>query len=592
MSRFYISKVTAYKQDNEKASVQLKDGVNIIYGPSNTGKTLIIKYINFLFGAKDNPDSDMQIDRVSIDIKTELGSSAIISRKFDENKIYVSDCSIEGIKEGEYSIQGKNSISNVYLSLIGIKSPVNIFSTQDYTSRQTLTWNSLKNFFFLSESNVANESIYYANSNFHNPTAELGCLQFLINGIERKLPEEYEDSEKQSIKKAALIEYIKQELDDLEERKKDLVKGSLEINGTELEIIIKEKNQLLTEATANLNKLLSDDSNFGREYSSVQEEIYELELLLDRLYELETQYNSDIERLNFIIDGEKIRKTIPQNTKCPYCENILQPKTRKTYILAETKELAKIQNNLQELRETINYNEGQKSVLYLQLENINSRRAEISQRITEIKSEIQGIVQSVSELKNLLKLSSDIEAIDNMKEKHQEKLKSLESMIVTKHSVSFAIKSEFEEEFFSNIEKFMNDIIKKTDFESYESIKIDKKTFDLVINDSKQKKNQGKGYRAFLNSLYANALTYYLACNGKYSPGLLLLDSPLLTLKEEERDLDSSDSMKKELMRSFIDYSDSRQIIIVENEIPDIDYSNVNLIEFTKKQDKGRYGFI
>lgn len=70
------------------------------------------------------------------------------------------------------------------------------------------------------------------------------------------------------------------------------------------------------------------------------------------------------------------------------------------------------------------------------------------------------------------------------------------------------------------------------------------------------------------------------------------MDSPILTLKEEERNQDSSDSMKKQLMKSLIDYADARQIIIIENDIPEIDYSKVNLIEFTKNNNKGRYGFF
>ena len=45
----------------------------------------------------------------------------------------------------------------------------------------------------------------------------------------------------------------------------------------------------------------------------------------------------------------------------------------------------------------------------------------------------------------------------------------------------------------------MDEIIRKTDYENYSSIKIDRKKTDLLIND-KPKKNQGKGYRAFLNS--------------------------------------------------------------------------------------------
>lgn len=34
------------------------------------------------------------------------------------------------------------------------------------------------------------------------------------------------------------------------------------------------------------------------------------------------------------------------------------------------------------------------------------------------------------------------------------------------------------------------------------------------------------------------------------------------------------------------------QTIILENEIPNIDYKNVKLIHFTKEKDNGRYGFL
>lgn len=137
----------------------------------------------------------------------------------------------------------------------------------------------------------------------------------------------------------------------------------------------------------------------------------------------------------------------------------------------------------------------------------------------------------------------------------------------------------------------MDEIIRKTDYENYSSIKINRKTLDLLIND-KPKKNHGKGYRAFLNSLYAHSLTKFLAQEGKYSPGFLIIDSPLLSLREKSGNENSSTSMKIELMKAFMDNTIERQTIIVENEIPAIDYGEANMIEFTQDKKNGRYGFI
>ena len=42
----------------------------------------------------------------------------------------------------------------------------------------------------------------------------------------------------------------------------------------------------------------------------------------------------------------------------------------------------------------------------------------------------------------------------------------------------------------------------------------------------------------------------------------------------------------------MVNHQPDKQIIIIENEIPNIDYGNANLIQFTKDENIGRYGLI
>ena len=80
-----------------------------------------------------------------------------------------------------------------------------------------------------------------------------------------------------------------------------------------------------------------------------------------------------------------------------------------------------------------------------------------------------------------------------------------------------------------------------------------------------------------------------------HQPHLLVLDSPNLSLKERGEDIGTeiaSDSMRGGLFKYMIDHEDNRQTIVLEDEIPRLDYSAVNLIHFTKKPDEGRFGLI
>lgn len=70
-----------------------------------------------------------------------------------------------------------------------------------------------------------------------------------------------------------------------------------------------------------------------------------------------------------------------------------------------------------------------------------------------------------------------------------------------------------------------------------------------------------------------------------------MLDSPILSLKEKEAKK-PSETMRSALFENIVDNQKGIQTIVVENEIPYIDYKGANIIHFTKEKNDGRYGFL
>lgn len=105
--------------------IDLGAGVNIIYGPSNTGKSCIVRCIDYMFGSSRVPfDEATGYQIVKIIIKTEHGS-IMMSRKLNENTILVSSTD-ERIPSDKYktNTDRKNyqrTINFVWLTLIGIE---------------------------------------------------------------------------------------------------------------------------------------------------------------------------------------------------------------------------------------------------------------------------------------------------------------------------------------------------------------------------------------------------------------------------------------------------------------------------------------
>ncbi|MGL4333136.1 MAG: hypothetical protein ACRCSR_10170 [Bacteroidales bacterium] len=126
--------------------------------------------------------------------------------------------------------------------------------------------------------------------------------------------------------------------------------------------------------------------------------------------------------------------------------------------------------------------------------------------------------------------------------------------------------------------------------------RIDIDTMDAVVG-GKFKKNQGKGYRAFLNTIMMFNLMKYFEKNATYAPRMLILDSPILSLKEKKIQISEKEKATPGMRESLFDYivknCGENQVIIAENEIPsNVDYSTANIIEFTLEEGVGRYGFL
>lgn len=113
--------------EHKSSVVEFKKGLNLIIGPSNTGKSFVVDCIDYVFGftPKSNKpskivDNNNGYDIVTLHLRTNNGT-VILERKIGDSKIKVSgsDSSIEADTYSTSSSSKKN-IDSVFLSLLGI----------------------------------------------------------------------------------------------------------------------------------------------------------------------------------------------------------------------------------------------------------------------------------------------------------------------------------------------------------------------------------------------------------------------------------------------------------------------------------------
>lgn len=587
MSNFYIEKLIISGIGKTDSVIPFKNGLNIIYGPSNTGKTYIVKCIDYLFGSDENPiDETLGYDHIKLEIKT-LNGRITLARKLNKNKIEVSSTDIS-IRSGIYQLKGKyeNTLNSIWLRLIGIDEEHLIIKNEHF-QKQHLTWRTFIHMFLLSELRIINNKSILLPVTPNANTASISSFLFLAIGNDFNDLTAQEDKKIKEAKKAAVVAYINEELSKLAERKGKLTDNLLLNKSVNLEeeisIFIDEistKEAAVTEAIKRNQLLL-------KELADTNERLSECNILFDRYKKLKSQYTSDIQRLSFIVDGEA-NKDFKQNTTCPFCDGQIVIKSTPNYIEASKSEFKKISLQLKDLEKTITAINTEKLLLEQAATKLLNEKQDLENLVDiELKPQISNLQQKLDQYRAAVRIQNELDIIKQFSTDKVAEIIKVESE--EESTLKFKPKEYLERSILDVIDGYLNNLLDSCKFDNFTSVRFDKVDMDVIIN-GKKKHSYGKGYCAFLNTILSIAFSKYLQSKGKYSVGLLIFDSPILSLKEPDDKI--SDNMKNSLFKYFTNNLKGIQTIIVENEIPSIDYKNANIIRFTKIKSEGRYGLL
>ena len=182
---FYIEKIIVTGLGKHDSIIELQKGTNIIYGPSNTGKSCIIKCIDYIFGSDRIPiDTTTGYEIVKMVVNTYSGTITM-SRKIGESNIQV-DSSDDRIPSGKYKAKAdkknhEKTINWIWLLLIGIDEMHLINSNKNF-GKQILSWRTFYHIFFLSETKIISENSAILSMHSNADTAVISSLLFLLSG--------------------------------------------------------------------------------------------------------------------------------------------------------------------------------------------------------------------------------------------------------------------------------------------------------------------------------------------------------------------------------------------------------------------------
>lgn len=606
MAGFYIKKVIAKSDTKPTSFVEFTEGLNIIQGRSDTGKSCIVKCIEFVFGGdmkhlKTPFKESSGFNEAVVVLSTDEGDITI-SRKVGKNSVEVSAPEIDWIEGGTYALKKppkttknpKPVLNEIMMQLLGFNEEPEVTKNARF-DKERMTWASLLRLVYVKEGRIDSEEAIFEPTDNYEKTPFLSSLLYLIYGHDFGNADAQTKKEIKKARREAVKEYLNGKIQIASDRREQLEKQMQLFDGVNVEQTISDMVSSLNATEQSISAALDKSKSLLGEIMKGEKRLAQCNVLLSRYEYLRSQYKADIQRLSFIVEGEQETKKLPTVSTCPFCEGKIVHRKKATYVDASKAELTRIIAQLEGLDTAEKNVHREKEEIEAALEKLRQERDDIDRLIKdELKPKSAELEASINALKAYVRLSEEMRVVAAYAQDWETDIDNYDATEETETPLVYHPKDYFDSEFQTGMTENAESILTECRYHNFTAARFDIPTFDIEVNGEAKASSHGKGYRSYLNTVVALMFRKFLAEHATYNPGLLIIDTPLHGLDEEVPE-DAPESMRAGLFTYFMNHQEG-QLIVIENldHIPNLDYENsgANVITFTKKRDEGRYGFL
>lgn len=603
---FQIRRLTLVGRGVPNAEVQFTNGLNVVSGPSDTGKTFIVQCIDYMLGGKDVPDAipeAAQYESVRLVLRMSGGDDEVVL----ERSIRGGDFNL--VRPGrtdqhlsaKHSAGDKNSVSQYLLGLAAL-SERKVRKNKQGATRE-VSFRDLARLILVDEETIISKTSPILSGQYTTATSESAVFRLLLTGVDDGSLISSEDPKVAKGRQAGKVEMLDLLLNqargriaemrlpgDVQVWQGQLVQIEALFDAAQKELAVEQQNaaQLESKRRAELNSLRQLESRSGV-----------LRELQRRFALLEQQYLSDLRRLESIAEaGARLGQM--KEERCPVCGAASEhqkhehrkaesaPKDVAESCLAEA---GKIRSLIVDLRSTRTDNDREIARLDELSMEARERVRAVATQITEmLKPRVELALQRFRESQANRDTYRRALELHGRKNELQGLLADLGLATPGKgpELESARVRSDEAEAFSKEVEFLLRD----WHFPGLDRVTFSEGDQDIVIS-GRTRASHGKGVRAIAHAAFNLALLKFCLKEQMPHPGFVLIDSPLVVYREPDPDEGGfSHDVKDAFYRSLARQFQSSQAIIFENEDPPSDLgADANIIRFSGTQ-RGRQGFI
>lgn len=603
---FQLRGLTLVGRGVPNAEVRFSEGLNVVSGPSDTGKTFIVQCIDYMLGGKDVPKPIPESERyetVRLALNfSERGDEVVLERSIrGGNFKLISAGKEDKTLATKHSADDKDSVSQYLLGLSGLTGKKVRKNKQGVT--REVSFRDLARLILVDEETVISETSPILTGQYTTATAESAVFRLLLTGVDDGSLISSEDPKVAKGRQAGKVEMLDLLLNQTKGRMAEMqLPGDVQTwqdqltqvetlyEAAQKELAVEQQNAALLEGKrrTELNGLRQLESRSGV-----------LRELQRRFALLEQQYLSDLRRLESIAEaGSRLGQM--NEERCPVCGATAEHQEhehQKVEVAPEDvaqsclAEAAKIRGLISDLHLTRAGNDKEIGRLHDLCEQAKEGiRAVAAQLMEQLKPRIEVSLLRLREsqaTRDTYRRAVELNARVN---EFQRLMAEIGGAVSEKgpELESARVRSDEAEVFSMEVES----LLRAWHFPGLDRVTFSEGDQDIVIS-GRTRASHGKGVRAIAHAAFNLALLKSCLKREMPHPGFVLIDSPLVVYREPDTNEGGfPHDVKDAFYRSIAEEFQAAQVIIFENDDPPLDMvEEANLIRFTGANN-GRYGFI
>lgn len=591
----------------EDAVLSFADGMNVVAGPSDTGKTYVAQCLSFLLGSskrpKDIPQAAAYDTARVVLVGRADGIEHVISRRLDGSGPvqYVTGDQPERRLRARHNPDRLDTLPAVLLAQSGLTG--RIVRTHGYGKTRPLAFSDLLRLFAVDEETVISERSPIFSGQQPKRLAERRVFRLVLTGADDAAVVALDKPEIARSHRAGRAEVLQELLTTVRTDIARLrVDGSLE----EAEQRVREWSTRVEAAAATLEEAQRAAAPVEERRRNAMDNLRRTRSLREHRRELQTrfellraQYDSDLERLAVVSEvGGRLEQLAEES--CPVCGAAVEDQQndhRHDHVSADEiadacrAEADKVRVLIRDLDATIASNGAE-------LADLEGQESRDSDALSEVERELSSVLHpTVGRAARALRdseagRSRELRAVDLLRRSND-----LDSQLVAARATVVPTRAEGStdganageaEAFTACVER----LLKAWHFPGVDRVTWSETDQDIVVS-GRSRASYGKGKRAIMRAAFNLGLLRVLLDEERPSPGLVLVDSPLVVYREPDVGEEAFPQAVKQHFYEAVarDFNDG-QVVIFENDEPPSTLGEQATVTVFTGTSVGRTGFI